>query len=154
MNHFMLKFNHGVEIGARLAYIGHYERTKESGIKHIIFEEEQHRDMLLRILHKYGERSNKHIDGFFTKVGSTIGSLCKFMPRWSLDYVARTMETFAIFNYGYLAVRYPLYQHTFLDMARSEARHEEYFTLGEIQYLRLQILRESIKGGRLGEKCD
>lgn len=34
MNHFMLKFNHGVEIGARLAYIGHFKRTGEAETRH------------------------------------------------------------------------------------------------------------------------
>ena len=30
MKHFLLKFNHGVEIGAYLAYIGHFKRTNEA----------------------------------------------------------------------------------------------------------------------------
>lgn len=148
MNHLMLKFNHGVEIGARLAYLGHFKRTGEAGIYTIIQEESHHRETLETILKQHGESSSKIIDGSFRIVGNTIGWLCKFMPLWSLDYVARTMETFAIFNYGYLAVRYPMYRSYFIEMGEAEERHEEYFRLGPVQYQNLQNLRNSLVGGR------
>lgn len=148
MNHFMLKFNHGVEIGARLAYLGHFKRTGESGIYTIIQEEAQHRETLETILRHHGETSSKVIDRIFTVVGSTIGYLCKFMPIFSLDYVARTMETFAVFNYGYLAVKYPMYRSHFIEMGEAENRHEEYFRLGPVQYQNLQNLRKSLGSGR------
>ena len=149
MNHFMLKFNHGVEIGARLAYIGHFKRTGEAGIHRIIQEEAHHRETLETILRHHGEKSNKTIDSFFNLVGSSIGWLCKFMPLWSLDFVARTMETFAVFNYGYLAVKYPMYRSHFIEMSEAETRHEEYFRLGPVQYQNLQNLRQSIGSGRM-----
>lgn len=129
MKHFLLKFNHGVEIGAELAYRGHYERTKDDEIRKIADEEVQHRETLKYILNLHGQKSSKVIDSCFTIMGWFIRLSCKVFPIWSLDFVARSMETFAIFNYMTLMKHYPLFEHTFAEMAGAETRHEYYFGL-------------------------
>lgn len=127
MKHFLLKFNHGVEIGARLAYLGHYDATGDRKIKKIASEEFEHREVLRQILAYYGETPSRIINFLFTFVGSTIGNLCLFCPFFMLDFVARTMETFAVINYSYLATLYPDYSSTFREMAKTELAHETYF---------------------------
>jgi rubrerythrin len=127
MKHFFLKFNHGVEIGARLAYIGHFERTKDPKIQHIIYDEEMHKIQLEIILSEYGEVPSKLIDGAFTFIGSTIRRSCKHCPIWSLDLVARLMEGFAVVNYVRLSKLYPKHRDTFGFMAMVEENHGRYF---------------------------
>lgn len=128
MRHFLLKFNHGVEIGARLAYIGHFERTGEAGIHTIIQEELEHRQFLKTLIQYQGEVTSPVIDGLFTLVGNWIRVACRYCPLWSLDLVARSMEAFAVFNYIKLARMYPSFAPTFAMMAASEARHGRYFS--------------------------
>lgn len=72
MKHFMLKFNAGVEIGARLAYEGHYARTKQDRIYEIIKEEIVHRKELEAILHIQNERPSLIIDFSFIIIGNVI----------------------------------------------------------------------------------
>lgn len=146
MKHFLLKFNHGVEIGARLAYLGHYERTKLEKIKSIAYDELIHKNQLVMVLKHYNEEPNPIIDAIFWSIGNIIGWLCKYCPKWSLNLVARSMELFAIFNYRKLADQYPVWQMTFLRMAISEKDHEEYFRLGEFGY----NLNKSLAGGHIG----
>lgn len=128
MKHFWLKFNHGVEIGARLAYIGHFKRTGEAGIHHIIQEERGHQEDLETVLAENGSAPNYFIDLAFVIIGSTIQFLCKFMPLWSLDFVAKLMEHFAVYNYRKLGKLYPEYGQMWEDMAAAEERHAVYFS--------------------------
>lgn len=127
MKHFLLKFNHGVEIGATLAYVGHYFRTLDDKVWEIAMEEIDHKMRVENILHQLGEEPSKPIDAFFSLVGISIKSLCKICPVWSLNLVARAMEIFAVFNYTKLSKLYPEYEPVFLDMAAAEKRHGEYF---------------------------
>lgn len=128
MKHFLLKFNHGVEIGARLAYIGHFERTGELGIYKIIEEEAEHRLFLKSLLAYHNELPSTVIDGIFTVVGNAIRVSCRVCPLWSLDLVARVMESFAVFNYTKLARVYLSFAPTFAMMAAAEDRHGRYFS--------------------------
>lgn len=128
MKHFLLKFNHGVEIGARLAYMGHFKRTGDRKIYEIALEEASHQMALFETIRYYDEYPSKVIDGFFTAVGTTIGKLCCVCPIWSLNFIARSMEMFAVVNYGYLAVLYPEFEYTFRMFARAEHEHEKYFS--------------------------
>lgn len=128
MKHFFLKFNHGVEIGANLAYLGHYRRTRDPRVLEIAIEEEAHKELLNEILDIYGEKSSRVIDFIFTCIGNTVGFFCRFSPIFMLDFVARTMETFAIFNYAYLSTLYPNFENLLIQMARAEMDHEAYFT--------------------------
>lgn len=147
MKHFLLKFNHGVEIGAYLAYVGHARRTKSRKVHDISLDELRHRGELKRILNELGHAPNPFINGCFTLVGKMIQTLCKFSPLWSLDLVARTMEMFAIFNYEKLAKKYPKYGFEFRRMAKAEKDHEEYFRLGPVKYQELQNLKNALVSG-------
>lgn len=149
MKHFLLKFNAGVEIGARLAYEGHHARTKSGKIYLIIGDEKFHRRELINILSLLDDSTNPFIDWSFYLIGNTIKFLCKFMPLWSLDFVARVMELFAISNYEKLGKVYPQYKWTFDKMAAAEKDHEEYFRIGEVRYTNLNNLRNSIGVGKL-----
>ena len=127
MKHFYIKFNHGVEIGARLAYIGHYQRTKDKKILAIANDELTHQTILAMLLKRYDNKPSKVIDTFFYMVGSSISFLCQIFPKPLLNLVAASMEVFAVFSYSYLAKKYPEYNVTFLKMARKELEHKAYF---------------------------
>lgn len=128
VKHFLLKFNHGVEIGAALAYAGHYYRTKDDEVALIYLDELDHQYELERILNQFEQKPSPIIDGAFKLVGTMIKKLCKVCPIWSLNYVARSLEVFAVFNYSYLAAIYPGFQSKLLEMAKTEQKHSEYFT--------------------------
>jgi len=147
MKHFLLKFNHGVEIGAKLAYLGHFKRTGEAGIYKIIEDETEHRESIRLMLLELGELPSKPIDRLFTVVGSVIQFFCLFCPLWTLDLVARSMEAFAVVNYTKLAKIYPSKALQFTKMAQAEENHKLYFTLGPVQYQNLMNLRSAIAGG-------
>lgn len=123
----MMQFNHGVEIGAHLAYVGHAKRTNDPNIERIAKEEEEHRQILGYELACINVRSSAVIDTFFRCVGTTVGFLCKICPLSWLNFVARSMEIFAIFSYEHLAEAYPARADLFLKMAAVEREHEEYF---------------------------
>lgn len=127
MKHFQIKFNHGVEIGARLAYVGHYKRTGDEKILEIAQDELRHQTILALILKRLGEKPSKTIDSIFYIVGSTIGFLCKVFPKPLLNLVASSMEVFAIFNYTRLASKYMEFNNMFVDMALKELKHKKYF---------------------------
>ena len=127
MKHALLKFNHGVEIGARLAYLGHYKVTGDTKILAIANEELEHRKTVKRILETLGHKPFWGFDMFFTLVGNTIQYLCYISPKFALNWVASIMEVFAVFNYTKLARIYPRFDITFKDMAEAEKLHEDYF---------------------------
>jgi hypothetical protein len=102
-----MKFNHGVEIGVKLAYGGHATRTNDPLIYKIVDEEEQHRMILSYELACLNCKSSFFIDMFFTVVGTVISMLCKVCPISWLNFVARFMEIFAVFSYERLAKLYP-----------------------------------------------
>lgn len=127
MKHFLIKYNYGVEIGARLAYLGHYARTSNPDILAIAEDELAHRNTLQGILEALNEQPNKYINAGFTFVGTTIGRLCSIAPIWMLNGIAELMEMFAVINYTLLKKLYPEYGDVFQDMADTEKRHAVYF---------------------------
>lgn len=128
MKYFWLKFNYGVEIGARLAYIGHYKRTKDPKISEIIEDEKDHQFNLFFMLWSKKQRPSIIINLFFTIIGNIIQYLCKICPIWSLNFVARTMEIFAIHNYKKLSKKYWVdWGSQFNQMAEVEEKHRKYF---------------------------
>jgi demethoxyubiquinone hydroxylase (CLK1/Coq7/Cat5 family) len=151
MKHLLVKFNHGVEIGAYMAYRGHYRRTKDNKVHMISHDELEHRATLKRLLAFYGCKPSWIINGFFWIVGSLIYVACQVSPRFMLDFIARVMEVFAVFSYTKLAIRYPGNSVSFLKMAETEKDHQEYFTLGPCKYQELQSLRASLMAGTFGK---
>jgi rubrerythrin len=131
MKHFLLKFNYGVEIGARLAYLGHFKRTKDKTIAQIAQDEMDHQIMLNTILTCNGQRPSVFINFPFLVIGNFIRLACLVCPLFMLDFVARSMEAFAIVNYRYLATRYPDFEGTLRVMADKEQEHQEFFRRGK-----------------------
>lgn len=127
MKYFLIKFTYGVEIGARLAYLGHYNRTKDENIKKIADDELEHQFKLLEILEYYKTKPSNNINYFFFIVGSFIKFLCKYSPLFLLNFVARSMEIFAIYNYDHLAKQYPEFSEQFKSMEQVELKHKIYF---------------------------
>lgn len=127
MKHFLLKFNHGVEIGARSAYLGHWIRTNDPMVFEIANEELEHRTTLRFMLLELGHKPSPAIDWVFRRIGNVIYRACAWAPIWSLDLVARSMEIFAVFNYTRLARMYPKYSSSLRRMALAEDRHRRYF---------------------------
>lgn len=127
MSHFLLKFNYGVEIGAYLAYAGHYDATHDLNILHIMDDELTHRAELYRILRDHGEEPSNIINGFFTIVGKVIRRCCHYSPNFMLNFVASSMEIFAVVSYRKLSQLYPKYEMVLLSMAETEETHRQYF---------------------------
>ena len=127
MKHFLLKFNHGLEIGALLAYLGHYLRTKDDNVWRIAVDELVHMKKIEDVLREFDEKPSKVIDSVFRVIGKTIQVLCKVCPLWSLNFIARSMELFAVFNYEKLALVYLGHYDRFMDIALSEESHGRYF---------------------------
>lgn len=127
MKHFLIKFNHGVEIGAFYAYLGHYKRTKDLQLLNIINDERVHKETLKLILETENDYPSVFIDVPFYLVGNVIGFLCKVAPVSWLDFIASTMEIFAVFSYNKLAIKYPKYKDIFTMMSQVEDKHKLYF---------------------------
>lgn len=127
MNHFWLKFNHGVEIGAELAYRGHFKRTGDFAIQDIAIDELRHQKKLELILEHYNEKPSLIIDMMFYVIGSVIQALCLISPKFLLNLVAKSLEIFAVVSYANLAIRYSEFRHILIEMADNELSHELYF---------------------------
>jgi hypothetical protein len=127
MKQFGLKFNHGVEIGAYHAYIGHWRRTKDTKVLLIAMDEMAHKHKIEAMLESYGESPSRIIDFIFFNIGKTVGLFCKFSPIFMLDFVARTLEQFAFISYDYLAQKNLDFQVELCKMADKELEHEQYF---------------------------
>lgn len=128
MRHFALKFNHGVEIGAMCAYLGHFQRTGDPKILRIARDEKDHQRLLAGILRDLNSSPSLLINGIFYLIGHCIFHACKIAPLSSLNWVARTLEIFAVSTYEKLAVQYPTHSWTLLDMAEKEEEHRKYFS--------------------------
>jgi rubrerythrin len=128
MKHFALKFTHGVEIGAEMAYRGHYMRTKDPKVLEIANDERSHRRKLDYALLTLQTKPSWLITKFFTFVGHSVAVTCLIAPKASLNWVARLLEAFAVFSYEKLALKYPQFQENFIEMAGTEKRHQQYFT--------------------------
>lgn len=128
IRHLLLKFCYGVEIGAHLAYVGHYGATKDIQVRRIANEELRHMIEIKRVLNKYDQKPNLLFNAVFKAVGTSIKYLCYVSPDILLDYVAQIMEKFAIFSYSLMAELYPEHANIFLNMENNERIHELYFT--------------------------
>jgi hypothetical protein len=127
MKHLLLKFTYSVELGAYLAYKGHFNRTNDLLIETIMWDEVHHREVCAGFLKELGSGPTKWFDIPFFLIGSSIKWLCKFCPLWSLDFVARLMEVFAVASYDQLSLKYPQYALKFHEMSDAEAEHAEFF---------------------------
>lgn len=123
-----LQFNHGVEIGARLAYEGHHARTKDPKVLEISKEEKSHQRLLALMLKwDFQAKPSRAIDAIFTLIGRSVSKFCAIMPLWSLNLVARSLELFAIFSYQMLAKYHTKRAGVLTHMARNEKEHGDYF---------------------------
>lgn len=127
MKHWILKFNYAVEIGAHLAYVGHYKVTRDPMIRQISRDELAHRGNLRRLLKTFGEKPSPTLNAIFGFIGKNIQRACHYSPGFLLDLVARSMEVFAIFSYGLCAKLYPEQRLMFQLMVYSEEKHKNYF---------------------------
>jgi rubrerythrin len=133
MKLFMLKFTHGVEVGAEMAYLGHYERTKDLNVLNIAVDESKHQKEIKRILKSYNTKPNYLIDFMFCTIGIIVGVLCLISPVFLLNKVATILEKFAVFSYTELAKKFPEYKDLLNEMEDTEQAHIDYFTLGKVQ---------------------
>ena len=124
---FLVKFNHAIELGAFRAYNGHYARTGDDRIKSIAHDELEHRIILDHIIYQSGSKPSRFLNWLIGGIGNIVGRFCKYAPLWSLDFVAKTLEIFAVYSYTKLADRCEKYRPEFLEMAETEKKHEEYF---------------------------
>lgn len=129
MNLLFLKFCYAVEIGAYLAYKGHYAKSKDPYIKTIMGNELSHMINVKTILASYSSKPLWIFNLFFLLLGHTIRLLCKVSPVSLLDYVAQVMEVFNVVNYKYLANKFPSYSCLLLRMSTNEKYHNVYFEL-------------------------
>lgn len=126
--HIPLRFNYAVEIGAYLAYRGHYKKTGDISIRHIAREELKHRCLIRRVLKDHNAKPFWLFNWIFKVIGSVIETLCIISPVFLLDYVAQSMELFAIVNYKFLMEIYPDYDMIFREIIKSEENHKRYFS--------------------------
>lgn len=127
MNITLLKFCFAVEIGAYLAYVGHYRSSKDKKIKSIMRDELSHMVYIKRVLASYDEKPTAVFSLPFLIIGHMIRLTCRITPKPMLDFVARIMEKFNVVSYDYMAKAFPEHSETFLGMMQNEYEHEIYF---------------------------
>lgn len=127
MRLFMLKFTHGVEIGAHLAYLGHHARTGDFNVFQIAYDEDLHKKQIEVMLRFYKTKPNPIIDFIFYIIGSIVRYLCYISPVFLLNKIATALEMFAVFSYEGLANRFPEHREILLEMGETEKKHIEYF---------------------------
>lgn len=125
----LLIFNYAVEIGARLAYLGHYKRLKDPNILKIADDEFEHKNEIEQILIYFNKKPSKIFNIFFTIIGTIIYYLCSISPKILLDFIAMSMEMFAIINYNQLAKLYPEFSANFYLISKTEESHKLYFKI-------------------------
>lgn len=129
----MLKFTYGVEVGAHLAYLGHYTRTKDLKVLSIAYDEDLHKKQIAIILRNHKTKPSLLINSVFFIIGNIVRYLCYISPKFLLNKVATTLELFAVFSYKELAKRFPDYKKVLEEMEETEQAHANYFTLGKVQ---------------------
>jgi rubrerythrin len=127
MKLWMLKFTHGVEVGAHLAYVGHYARTNDRKVESIAKDELHHQALLKKILKSYNSEPDALIDFIFYLIGSTVRYLCYISPEFMLNKVAMLLELFAVFSYDKLAQEFPDFEELLKSMEKTEQEHVDYF---------------------------
>lgn len=128
MRFLLLKFCYAVEIGAYLAYVGHYKASKDSVIKSIKRDELVHMVNIRKVLVCYSHAPNLVFNLAFFMIGSIIKVLCSVTPLVLLDGVAQIMEVFNIISYDLMAKLFPEHKEIFNDMEESEREHEIYLS--------------------------
>lgn len=123
----MLKLSFAIEIGAYLAYVGHFGVSKDPEVKRIAREELEHMVYLKRMLASYKSEPSPVMNFGFLLIGTTIKYTCYITPKFLLDFVASIMEKFNVYNYRYMATVFPQFSSTFTEMQESEEEHERYF---------------------------
>lgn len=123
----LLKFCFGVEIGAYLAYKGHYAATQDKNVRRIAREELKHMVMIRHILKCYGHQPNKFVNLAFLLIGHTVRLTCKITPKPMLSLVAGVLEKFNVVTYTKMAELFPLFKPEFIEMQDNEQEHEDYF---------------------------
>src|SRR5262245_8650688 len=89
---FLLQFCYALEIGAYLAYTGHYDVTLDNEVKRIAKEELRHMVYLKWMLINEGTKPDPLLNVMFLLIGYTIKYLCHVFPVSMLDSVACSME--------------------------------------------------------------
>lgn len=117
-----------MEIGAYLAYVGHYARSKDAVVKKIKREELTHMVEIKKILDQNGKAPSKILNGIFFVIGKLICGTCSITPLVLLDGIAQIMEVFNIISYDILAKSFGEHAETFHMMSKQEAEHEIYFS--------------------------
>ena len=123
----LLKLSYAIEIGAYLAYTGHYKVTNDKEIRRIAREELRHMVMIKRILASYNTTPNKLFNLKFLAVGNTIKYSCYILPKWFLNWGAGLLEILNVVNYNHMAKMFPEFEKEFKEMQRNEEEHEQYF---------------------------
>lgn len=127
MNITILKFCFAVEIGAYLAYVGHYKASNDRKIKSIMRDELTHMVNIKRVLSSMGQKPTVIFNLPFLCIGHIIRVTCSITPKPLLDFVARIMEKFNVVSYDYMAKSFPEHKEIFLEMSQNELDHEIYF---------------------------
>jgi rubrerythrin len=128
MKFIFLRFCYGVEIGAYLAYVGHYEASGDRFIKSIKRDELRHMVMIKRVLAAHGRKPSLLFNIPFLIIGNIIRLTCKITPLVLLDGVAQIMEVFNIISYDIMAKSFPKYKQLFNEMEQNEKDHEIYLS--------------------------
>ena len=123
----LLKLSYAIEIGAYLAYIGHYKRSNDFRVKCIALEELRHMIMIRDILQDHNTTPSKFFNSVFFVIGMIIKHLCRITPKRLLNLVAGVLEIFNVVNYNYLGRKFPDHYYEFTEMAECEYEHEVYF---------------------------
>jgi demethoxyubiquinone hydroxylase (CLK1/Coq7/Cat5 family) len=124
----LLKFCYAVEIGAYLAYVGHYKVTSDKQVKLISKDELGHMVQLQRIMTQRNTNPSFLFNVIFYVLGKCIQKTCLITPRFLLNKVAKVMELFNIFSYSRMAKLLPEYSSVFQEMELNETQHSNYFT--------------------------
>lgn len=132
-----MKAAHAIEVGASLAYYGHYRSLPQDSSERlnvflIMKDEIKHRKTLYCQLAEMGECTNPVLDGAFWLIGSSISLACHLMGRDLAMWGARIMEKLGTVCYLELSrtardLGETALEGMLVDMFAAEKRHEEYF---------------------------
>lgn len=126
------------ELGASYAYQGHWRSVKNAdeiaSIKKIEAEEWHHRALVGEMLEELGARPDPKLEKKLTRIGKTIGALCRIGGWFIPMYGAGRLESHNVKEYqdaAYFAKNSgnEKYIDSLLEMAEVEREHERYFRL-------------------------
>ena len=127
MRFLWLKLAYAIEIGAYLAYVGHYAKSNDTKVLAIAKEELRHMVTIKIILNCYNKKPNHLFNLLFFCMGTLIRYSCGLFPKRLLDKVASLLEVLNVMNYNYMAKLFPVFRQDFISMEKAEVRHKEYF---------------------------